>query len=102
MKEMTFRVPDSMVTLLEEWVKHIPEMELVCQKESGETDLDEMNRRMTVAFNVLRHRIVRNYFAVACMRYDSQYTLDIQITDEAMDVLLPKLTLQPLVFVEAV
>ena len=41
--------------------------------------------------------IVRNYFAVACMRYDSQYTLDIQITDEAMDVLLPKLTLQPLV-----
>ena len=54
MKEMTFRVPDSMVTLLEEWVKHIPEMELVCQKESGETDLDEMNRRMTVAFNVLR------------------------------------------------
>jgi hypothetical protein len=29
-------------------------MELVCQKESGETDLDEMNRRMTVAFNVLR------------------------------------------------
>ena len=54
MKEMTFRVPDSMVTLLEEWVKHIPEMELVCQKESRETDLDEMNRRMTVAFNVLR------------------------------------------------
>ena len=43
-----------MVPLLEQWVKHIPEMELVCQKESRETDLDEMNRRMTVAFNVLR------------------------------------------------
>ena len=54
MKELTFRVPDSMFKLLEEWVKHIPEMELVCQKESRETDLDEMNRRMTVAFNVLR------------------------------------------------
>ena len=54
MKELTFRVPDSMVTLLEEWVKHIPEMELVCQKESGELPLDEMNRRMALAFNVMR------------------------------------------------
>ncbi len=41
--------------------------------------------------------IVRNYFAVACMRYESQYTLEIDVEDEALDVLLPKLTLQPLV-----
>ena len=41
--------------------------------------------------------IVRNYFAVACMRYESRYELKIDVADEALDVLLPKLTLQPLV-----
>ena len=41
--------------------------------------------------------IVRNYFSVACMRYESRYELKIDVADEALDVLLPKLTLQPLV-----
>lgn len=41
--------------------------------------------------------IIRNYFAVACMRYEGQYTLDIQVEDEALGMTLPKLTLQPLV-----
>ncbi len=41
--------------------------------------------------------IVRNYFAVACMRYDDQYTLEINVREETLGILLPKLTLQPLV-----
>ena len=41
--------------------------------------------------------IVRNYFAVACMRYDSQYTLETDVEEAALDIPLPKLTLQPLV-----
>ena len=53
MKELTFRVPDSMVPLLEELVKHIPEVEVVQERESGVLDLDEMNRRMAIAFNML-------------------------------------------------
>jgi hypothetical protein len=54
MKEITFRVPESMVALLEEWVKHIPEMEVVSLKESKEYGIDEMNRRMAVALMTLK------------------------------------------------
>lgn len=43
-----------MVPLMEEWVKHIPEMELVQERESGELALDEMNQRMTLAFKILQ------------------------------------------------
>ena len=45
MKEITLRVPESMVRLIEEWVKHVPEMELVSLEESGEYELEEMHRR---------------------------------------------------------
>lgn len=51
---MTFRVPDDMAQLLEEWAKRIPEMELVSQKESREYGLDETDRRMALALSVLR------------------------------------------------
>lgn len=54
MKEITFRVPDSMVPLLEEWVKHIPEMEIVSLEESGQYELDEINRLMTIALKSLK------------------------------------------------
>ena len=54
MKEITFRVPDLMVPLLEEWVKHIPEMEIVSLEESGQYELDEINRRMTIALRSLK------------------------------------------------
>ena len=41
MKEITLRVPDSMVPLIEEWVKHIPEIELASLEESGVYEIDE-------------------------------------------------------------
>lgn len=52
MKEITLRVPESMVRLIEEWVKHVPEMELVSLEESGEYELEEMHRRMAVAIRM--------------------------------------------------
>ena len=61
MKEITFRVPDSMVPLLEEWAKHIPEMEIVSLEESGEYELDEINRRMTIALRYLKETGVIRY-----------------------------------------
>ena len=39
MKEITFRVPDDMAQLLEEWARHIPELEIVCRQESTEYGL---------------------------------------------------------------
>lgn len=54
MKEITFRVSDEMVALLEEWVKHIPEMEIVAQKESQDYGLGEMDRKMALALETLR------------------------------------------------
>lgn len=63
MKEITFRVPESMVPLLEEWVKHIPEMEIVSLEESGQYELDEINRRMAFALSkLLANKAIRfNY-----------------------------------------
>ena len=61
MKEITCRVPDSMVPLLEEWAKHIPEMEIVSLEESGEYELDEINRRMTIALRYLKETGVIRY-----------------------------------------
>ena len=66
MKEITFRVPDEMVHLLEEWAKHIPEMEVVSLKESGEYELDEINRRMALAVKMLKQN--------GAMRYGYDYT----------------------------
>lgn len=54
MKEITLRVPETMVQLIEEWAKHIPEMEVVSLKESGEYEIDEMNRRMALALHTLK------------------------------------------------
>ena len=71
MKEITFRVPETMVPLLEEWAKHIPEMEIVSLKVSGSYELDEMNRRMALALrmleenNVLRHGYDYTWIMVA-------------------------------------
>ena len=66
MKEITFRVPNEMVPLLEEWAKHIPEMEVVSRKESGEYELDEINRRMALAVKMLKQN--------GAMRYGYDYT----------------------------
>ena len=77
MKEITFRVPDSMVSLLEEWVKHIPEMEIVSLEESGEYELDEINRRMTIALKLMKQ--------VGVIRYGYDYTwIMVAINDGAI------------------
>ena len=41
--------------------------------------------------------IVRHYFAIASSRYGSKYSLHIDVDPAAMALLLPKITLQPLV-----
>ena len=77
MKEITFRVPDSMVPLLEEWVKHIPEMELVSLEESGQYEIDEIDRRMTIALRLLKE--------AGAIRYAYDYTwIMVAINDGAI------------------
>lgn len=77
MKEITFRVPDTMVSLLEEWVKHIPEMEIVSLEESGEYEIDEINRRMTIGLNLMKQ--------VGVIRYGYDYTwIMVAINDGAI------------------
>ena len=77
MKEITFRVPDTMVSLLEEWVKHIPEMEIVSLEKSGVYEVDEVNRRMTIALNLMKQ--------VGVIRYGYDYTwIMVAINDGAI------------------
>ena len=66
MKEITLRVPDSMVPLIEEWVKHIPEIELASLEESGAYETDEINRRMALALKILKEN--------RAIRYSYDYT----------------------------
>ena len=66
MKEITLRVPDSMVPLIEEWVKHIPEIELASLEESGVYETDEINRRMSLALKILKEN--------RAIRYGYDYT----------------------------
>lgn len=66
MKEITLRVPDSMVPLIEEWVKHIPEIELASLKESGAYETDEINRRISLALKILKEN--------RAIRYGYDYT----------------------------
>ena len=54
MQEITLRVPSSLVPLIEEWVKHIPEIELASLKESGAYETDEINRRISLALKILK------------------------------------------------
>ena len=61
MKEITFRVPDNMAQLLEEWVKHIPELEIVCSEESTDYALGNMDRQMALALEVLRQNKTIRY-----------------------------------------
>ena len=66
MKEITLRVLDSMVPLIEEWVKHIPEIELASLEESGVYEIDEINRRMALALKILKEN--------RAIRYSYDYT----------------------------
>ena len=66
MQEITLRVPESMVPLIEEWVKHIPEIELASLEESGVYEIDEINRRMALALKILKEN--------RAIRYSYDYT----------------------------
>ena len=66
MKEITLRVPESMVPLIEEWVKHIPEIELASLEESGVYEIDEINRRISLALKILKEN--------RAIRYSYDYT----------------------------
>ena len=66
MKEITLRVPESLVPLIEEWVRHIPEIELASLKESGVYETDEINRRMSLALKILKEN--------RAIRYGYDYT----------------------------
>ncbi len=63
MKEITFRVPDDMAQLLEEWAKRIPEMEIVRREECLDAAIDDMNLRMALAIKALnKHGAIRYYY----------------------------------------
>ncbi len=66
MKEITLRVPESMVPLIEEWVRHIPEIELASLEESGAYETDEINRRISLALKILKEN--------RAIRYGYDYT----------------------------
>lgn len=66
MQEITLRVPESLVPLIEEWVKHIPEIELASLEESGAYETDEINRRMALALKILKEN--------RAIRYSYDYT----------------------------
>ena len=66
MQEITLRVPESLVPLIEEWVRHIPEIELASLKESGVYEIDEINRRMALALKILKEN--------RAIRYSYDYT----------------------------
>lgn len=66
MKEITLRVPESLVPLIEEWVRHIPEIELASLKESGVYETDEINRRISLALKILKEN--------RAIRYGYDYT----------------------------
>lgn len=61
MKEITIRVPDELVPLLEEWAKHIPELEIVCRQESTEYGLGDVDRQMALTLEVLRQNKTIRY-----------------------------------------
>ena len=78
MKEITLRVPDSMVRLIEAWAEHVPEMEVVRKKESREYGLDDMNLRMALALKLLKQN--------GAVRYGYDYTwIMVAIGDGAIE-----------------
>lgn len=61
MKEILIRVPDDMAHLIEEWAKHIPEMELVNREEVEPIGLGDMDCRMALALEVLKQNKTIRY-----------------------------------------
>ena len=61
MKEITIRVPNDMAQLLVEWVKHIPEMEIVCHEESTDYGLGDMDKQLALALEVLKQNKTIRY-----------------------------------------
>ncbi len=61
MKEITFRVPDDMAQLLEEWAKRIPEMEIVRQEECLDVALGDIDLRISRTLKVLKENGAIHY-----------------------------------------
>ena len=66
MKIISLQVPDDMVSLIEQWASHIPEMEVVSSQDSKEYELSEMNRKMALALQTMKHN--------GALRYGYDYT----------------------------
>jgi len=66
MTEITFRVPDDMAQLIEEWAKRIPEMEIVRQEVCVTTELDDLDKRMAMTIMALKEN--------GAIRYNYDYT----------------------------
>ena len=78
MKEILIRVPDDMAHLIEEWAKHIPEMELVGREEAEAIGLGDMDRHMALALEVLKQN--------KSIRYLYDYTwIMVAINDGVID-----------------
>ncbi len=57
MKEITLRVPDTMVALIENLAEHMPEVEIVKREEQspGTDGLNDIDHRVALAISVLLH-----------------------------------------------
>ena len=63
MKELIIRVPDDMAHLIEEWAKHIPEMELVNREKAESIGLGDMDCRMALALEALKqNKTIRHLY----------------------------------------
>lgn len=61
MTDLIIRVPDDMAHLIEEWAKHIPEMELVSREEAEPIGLGDMDCRMALVLEVLKQNKTIRY-----------------------------------------
>lgn len=61
MRDITLRVPDEMVHLLEEWARFIPELVILSSNETTLFEPNGLNSRMAVALKNLKERKIIRY-----------------------------------------
>lgn len=54
MRKIVLSVPDDMAQMIEEWAERIPEIEVVCNKESLGRRVDGIDQRMSFVFKKLK------------------------------------------------
>ena len=100
MKEITIRVPDDMVALIEQWAERIPEMELVKVDESALLSNGSMAERIRYAIVELRtERLLRRKFDYAWLKVAMDSTDDLPSFESAqryLDYLCDELRLDGL------